>query len=549
MQIQAEKDINNLYKKDVQLARQVLQELIACGIKEICICPAARNSLFVYLLANSTDLPIQVYSWPEERSCAFFALGRIKAMSSPVAVIVTSGTAAGELLPAAIEAFYTGLPLVLVTADRPKRFRLTGAPQSVEQIGLYSHYVSETQDLEGDQRCFLHKWDQLRPIHLNICLEENKDENREIVLTKNEIYYYPDNIYKKKFCKEEINTNYKKYEAFISKVICPFIVVSALSVESREAVVRYLQFLGAPVYLEASSGIREDERLRELRMECMDSIWETARKNGYEIDGMIRLGGIPTVRFWRDLENEATRVPVCSISELPFSGLSFADLICVESIAGFLQGIESISAKQFRCFGKWKKQDDEYREFLLSLYDEEPRAEESLIHGLSKLIPMRSKVYLGNSLPIREWDSGATREQKGFEIGCNRGANGIDGQIATFLGFCSREQENWGIFGDLTVLYDLVAPWILPQLDFDVNIVVVNNAGGQIFAPMFKHRAFLNHHTLSFECFAEFWKCAYEKWTTIPELIAPLQQSRIIELIPDETATQRFYEKKKGGMR
>src|SRR5207302_8955141 len=83
----------------------------------------------------------RIYSFVDERSAAFFALGRAKLTGRPAAVVTTSGTAVAELLPAAIEAHYSGTPLVLITADRPARYRGTGSPQSIEQEEIFGVYA------------------------------------------------------------------------------------------------------------------------------------------------------------------------------------------------------------------------------------------------------------------------------------------------------------------------------------------------------------------------------------------------------------------------
>ena len=98
----------------------------------------------------------------DERSAAFFAIGRIKLHGAPVVVVTTSGTAVAELLPATIEAYYSGLPLVLLTADRPARFRGTGAPQSIEQVEIFGAYAETS----------LSMWTGMRPLHLNIEFDE-----------------------------------------------------------------------------------------------------------------------------------------------------------------------------------------------------------------------------------------------------------------------------------------------------------------------------------------------------------------------------------------
>src|SRR4051812_33840592 len=109
---------------NMQLAQNVIEQLLGAGVKEFCLAPGARNSPFVVLFDENPHL--KVYNFFEERSAGYFALGRIAATRTPVAVITTSGTAASELVPAAVEGTYSSLPLIMVTADRPKRYRGSG---------------------------------------------------------------------------------------------------------------------------------------------------------------------------------------------------------------------------------------------------------------------------------------------------------------------------------------------------------------------------------------------------------------------------------------
>lgn len=152
------------------LANQVLEEAKRVGVSELCICPGKRNAPFVDILSSNET--IKQYYWYEERSAAFFALGRSRCLEQPVAVVTTSGTAAGELLPATMEAYYSGVPLLVITADRPRRFRGTGAPQVAEQVGLFGQYVHYSQDLAETERCCLVPWELTGPAHINVCFEE-----------------------------------------------------------------------------------------------------------------------------------------------------------------------------------------------------------------------------------------------------------------------------------------------------------------------------------------------------------------------------------------
>jgi 2-succinyl-5-enolpyruvyl-6-hydroxy-3-cyclohexene-1-carboxylate synthase len=322
----------------------------------------------------------------------------------------------------------------------------------------------------------------------------------------------------------------------------PFVVVGALNQIEREAIQTFLIQLKAPVYFEAQSGLREESSLKHLRIESIEDIWTRSRQQGYPIDGVLRIGSVPTARFWRDLE-ETNQIRVYSISENPFTGISEGELIYT-SLLTYFQNYLVLNTKNYP-FQSWKKADQHNQSQLLSLFAEEPSAEPSLIHFLSKKISAKAKIYIGNSLPIREWDQASDWVNKYFQLAASRGANGIDGQLSTFLGFASQEQENWAILGDLTTLYDLVAPWIMNQIQtVKVNVVVINNGGGQIFASKFAHPAFLNEHQLNFKPFADFWGWHYECWHEIPSAISNCSTNRLIELIPNNDANQRFHKKK-----
>jgi 2-succinyl-5-enolpyruvyl-6-hydroxy-3-cyclohexene-1-carboxylate synthase len=140
---------------NVDSARRLIEAVHAAGVREFVVCAGSRNSPLLAVL-GAMDVPL--FSFVDERSAAFFALGRIKLHGSPVAVVTTSGTAVAEMLPAAIEAHYSGLPLILISADRPAAFRGTGAPQSIEQGALFGVYAETS----------LEAWDAVRPLHLNI---------------------------------------------------------------------------------------------------------------------------------------------------------------------------------------------------------------------------------------------------------------------------------------------------------------------------------------------------------------------------------------------
>ena len=112
---------------NLERAAELIDRLRAVGVREYCVCAGSRNTPLLAVLGLASDL--RLYSFVDERSAGFFALGRIKLHGAPVAVVTTSGTAVAELLPATVEAHYAGLPLIVLSADRPARYRGTGAPR------------------------------------------------------------------------------------------------------------------------------------------------------------------------------------------------------------------------------------------------------------------------------------------------------------------------------------------------------------------------------------------------------------------------------------
>jgi 2-succinyl-5-enolpyruvyl-6-hydroxy-3-cyclohexene-1-carboxylate synthase len=143
---------------NIERARRLVQQVRDLGVTDFCVCAGSRNSPLIAVLGSSgTHL-----SFVDERSAAFFALGRTKLTGKPAAVVTTSGTAVAELLPAVIEAHYSRLPLVLLTADRPARYRGTGAPQAIEQIGIFGPYAATSID----------GWSRRAPLHLNAEFDE-----------------------------------------------------------------------------------------------------------------------------------------------------------------------------------------------------------------------------------------------------------------------------------------------------------------------------------------------------------------------------------------
>ena len=574
----------------------LLHELRAQGVQEICICPSNRNASLVAGLAANSEI-FRVYSHFEERSASFFALGRIKSTGRPVAVIATSGTAVGELLPATMEAHYAGLPLLVLSADRPRRYRGSGAPQAAEHVGIFGVYASPTIDLEEDFDWRFPSWDRCGPLHINVTYEEpmaesvigkepnpydlkyfnkplgasasalqpelgraDSDKKMRDLTTEKTGLGRPENLgLSSEFragqgslrlnhtSSKSSSDGERKGQEVITKMCRPLILVSSLDPADRPAVAELLLRWKMPTYFEGVSGLREDPRFVDFRVQTSRQILERAEANDYSVDGVVRIGGIPTLRLWRDLDLTYTNVPVVTLSRLAFSGLGRPSHLIHGDLSAI--GAELQKRSETRDFLTLAKNffaaDRQITARLAELFLAEPYAEPSLVAALSHQIPREARIYLGNSMPIRQWDLGATAENRGFDVWASRGLNGIDGQVSTFYGFAEAGKNNWGVIGDLTAMYDLPGPWILAQLPrLSTQLVVINNGGGKIFHQFYPNQAeFQNRHQVAFRFWAEMWGLAYERWSAIPEEVAPYGGHRVIELVPDDESSRRFWEK------
>lgn len=497
------------------LAEHILAELIHRGVGQFVVCPGSRNAPLTHLLAASSYDPIYGF---EERSAGFFALGLARRTRSPVAIITTSGTAVGELLPAMMEAYYTSTPIIAVTADRPRRYRGTNAPQTAEQLGIFTLYSPFMYDVEGGERLSLSEWDMKTPLHLNVCFEEPAPQE--------EVVFLPEVTLGDREEKLSSLSSLEKVSGFLEKVSSPLVLVGAVAEEARQVVLDFLLKLKAPVYPEAISGLRENPLLDKIRL---------IEPKLTLHDAVVRIGGVPTHRCWRDLESGV--LPVMSITPYPFSGTPNGEVVC-ESLEPFFKAFSS-----YYDFGKAFFSPPSQEELLVSLenlFDEEPESEAALVHEISKRYPEEARIFLGNSLPIREWDLAASYKHPHADVWATRGLNGIDGQLSVFLGLADPLKLNLALVGDLTALYDLAAPWFSAASAPKKAIAIINNRGGQIFARKYNQPYMTSPHQLNFEPFAKMWNMPYTQWVSRE---GSLSWEGIIEVCPNPVASRRFWEK------
>ena len=510
------------------IGTSVIEACLKAGIREYVVCAGARNLSLVEALVSSDDAVI--WSHFEERSAGFFGLGRVMDSREPCAIVTTSGTAVAELLPALVESYYQGRPLVVITADRPAKYRGTGAPQSIEQLGIFSHYVAGCVDVIDAGVDMFQGWSGTLPWHINVCLEE------EEVARPVAVGLAPFEMVRENFDVSELVHFFANHWKGL------VVSVGGLEPEDREEVFNFLKEVKVPVIADPSSGLRE--LLGPLLLADPERIMSESSPQS-----ILRIGEVPVGRFWRDLETQA-EVDVFSITRTGFSGLARASKVIHGDVARVLRGLGEIGElgdaldMLQHSRSRWGKIDQ-----LLEMY---PDSEPGMVRMLSIYATVADSIYLGNSLPIREWGQFAQRDYPIENVRANRGANGIDGQLSTWIGLTHGLDDAWCVVGDLTALYDMSGPSLLDGCDASGRvIVVINNGGGRIFdrLPRVKEMSeptqqmVANTHDFQFKNWAAMWDMDYQKFTSADVIeIEPGKKTSVIELVPCTKQTEAFWD-------
>ncbi len=507
-------------------AINAVRSCLKAGVSEFVVCAGARNASLLEILARAeAGGLVRVWRHFEERGAGFFALGRTMETGLPCAVVTTSGTAVAELLPAVIEAFYQARPLVAITADRPAEFRGSGAPQSIDQLGVFGNHAWQGGFAE---------WDGRQPIHLNVELGEEFEPGDENFSGETLGDFQP--------AKDRLDVaalaRWLREDHYKGIVV----LVGGLEPDEREDVFHFCSDLAAPLVAEATSGLRE--ALEGLAIHDADRVLKS-RPPGK----ILRLGDVPSGRFWRDLEN-LPEVSVWSVCRNGLRGLARESNVLRGQLQRVLPALGMIDPAEdaLDYLPAASSRASRVDELLESYPDSEP----ALIRSMSHYASIGGGVFLGNSLPIREWNLFAQWTRPVPSVRANRGVNGIDGQISTWLGWSADVSETWAVVGDLTALYDLAAPFLLGQLNSQGRVLaVINNGGGKIFERLPRLKTMhpraaewmTNPQTADLAGLAALWGMNHLRVRTVDDFdqIETGPRTLLLEILPDAAQTTAFW--------
>jgi 2-succinyl-5-enolpyruvyl-6-hydroxy-3-cyclohexene-1-carboxylate synthase len=413
-----------------------------------------------------------------------------------------------------------------VTADRPARFRGTGAPQAIRQPGIFGPYAFAGA---------LADWDRRGPCHWNLELEEGLDFGPE--------RFNPDALGVFQPARDRLDVAALARWLRADWQRGAIVLLGGLEPAEREEVFHFCHALGAPVVAEAASGLRE--ALVGLHLPDADRLLAHHRPGK-----VLRLGEVPSGRFWRELEDLAD-VEVWSVCRSGLPGLARESQVLRGSLDRVLPALGEVAKiGDVLDLLALRSREAMRVEELLETW---PDSEAALVRQMSHYAALGSGVYLGNSMPIREWNLFAQWRLPVASVRANRGANGIDGQLSTWLGWSADAEDAWALVGDLTALYDLAAGGLLPQVAAKGRrLVVINNQGAAIFSRLprlgaMSERAaawMLNRQHADLSGFATLWGLRHLRIRTADDfdlLPEDAPEPMLLEIIPDAGQSAAFW--------
>jgi len=517
--------------------------LADAGVDAVFISPGSRNTPLT--LAFAAEPRVRDISIRDERSAGFVALGYGKATGRPAAAVCTSGSAAAHYFPSVVEANQAGSPLVVLTADRPARLRGTGAPQTMNQIGLYGSHVKWFMDLDTtdpsgrDQGRLIATTASTLPagpIHVNVAFDEPLVPDVLPLPSDPQEWIAPD------------DSSAHRGTGLAHLVGRKVLIVAGGPQQEGfcEAVNDVAVTLGAPVMSDPQCWVSGPNTVgnADLLAGSTDA-FDVGRP-----DVVLRLGPIPTSKpLWIWLEHSGVEQILVNRSRLEDPLASAATIIDSDPTA-FLAENTPDTASDGVFLGTWLEIDEAARSATERALDELPfPSEPEIARTLAACIRRGSSLYVASSMPIRDVDRFAV-PRSDISVLANRGVNGIDGTISSALGAALAGTPVTLLIGDVAALHDATALAEAARLGAGLRVVVVNNNGGGIFSflpqassDVIDARTYERHwgtsHGLSLQRIAEAMGLGAVRIDTLEDYVAALREPitgpGLIELLTDRT--------------
>lgn len=470
-----------IYPK-IPLAQSIIQLCLAKGITNIIISPGSRNAPLTIGFASNPAF--QCYSIADERSAAFFALGIAQQTKEPVALVCTSGSALLNYYPALSEAFYSQIPLIVISADRPQSKIDIGDGQTIRQQNvfenhsLYNANLTEEASVENDFKIneAIHTAILKRgPVHINAPFEEPLYETVSELLVE-----------------VKVNAPAKETQTIAKEDVAEFatiwnqspkkmILVGVNDPEGicEKTIEALAQEESVVVLTETTSNLYHPSFINTI-----DTIITPFTHEDFEAfrpDILVTFGGMVVSKRIKAFLRKYQPKHHWHIDTLraydTFGALTQHFEICPKVFFdAFLPLTQTVSSDYFQKMNEVVLlRNQKATEYLAKI----PFSDFKVFEKVIPTLPKNSQLQISNSSAIRY--AQLIPIDPSIEVYCNRGTSGIDGSTSTAIGAAvANAKPTVLITGDISFLYDSNALWnsYIPK---NFKIILINNGGGGIF--------------------------------------------------------------------
>lgn len=475
---------------DKKSAALLAEIFVKKGLRDIIISPGSRNAPIILSFAQHPK--IKAISIVDERSAAFFALGMAQQTKQTVAIACTSGTAALNYAPAIAEAYYQKIPLLILTADRPKELIDQGDGQTIRQNNIYANYIKKSFELpeeinsEADfnqtvkiinKAINLTVSPDFGPVHINLPFAE-PIYNQVEKLDWNVNIIRP--FLKNKFLnKDELDRFAKTWNKSSKKLLIAGMMDA--NPELKQVLNKITDDDSVVLLAETTSNLNGDDCL----CSCIDKVVSTFTKKeipDFKPDLLVTFGGNVVSKMVKAFLRDHTPVEHWHIDPTDIRMDTYKCLttgIPMSPSIFFSQLLHNVEKANGNFCQLWKDRANRseicHREFLADCDYSDLKVFETIL----SFIPEGSNLQMGNSTPVRYVQ--LFKPVKRLFYYSNRGTSGIDGTVSTAAGACHLSgTPTTLIVGDLGFLYDSNA-LMNNYLHKNLRIIIINNSGGGIF--------------------------------------------------------------------
>jgi 2-succinyl-5-enolpyruvyl-6-hydroxy-3-cyclohexene-1-carboxylate synthase len=563
------------------LARVLVDELVRNGVTEVVLAPGSRNAPLAFALHDAdAEGRLRLHVRIDERTAGFLALGLAKLRDEAVAVACTSGTAVANLHPAVLEASYAGIPLVVLTADRPPELRGTGANQAADQVKVFGDAVRLFVEVGAPHkdagqvaywraltcRAVAHAGGRLTgdpgPVHLNLALRAPLVPGGDDAWVESLGGRPSGAPWTVVHPVTASAGSVERGSDAVGGEARTLVVVGDARERVGAAAAELAAQMGWPVAGEPSSGAVGPGVLRCAPLLLGDRAWLARNR-----PDRVLMFGHPTLSRAVSVLLADPQVAVDVVTDTPRwvdPALQARAVVPVHRVQSALAGGVAVQSAERSWARAWQRADAAAAAAVDAILDEQWPTGPALARDVLAALAPGSLLLLGSSTPIRDVDFVAV-PRPDVTVLANRGLSGIDGTVSTAVGVALRWQvpvrrdpasarPAYALMGDLTFVHDSTGLVIGPgEPRPDLCIVVNNDDGGAIFglleqgapehAPAFE-RVFGTPHGTDLAALCSATATPYARVTTRAQLAAALAPDagiRVVEVRTDRRGARTLH--------